>query len=168
MQQEFSYLEHHWGIASKQVNYNNKSILDLGADNGSTAEIFLKWGAKRVIAVEGDTKLASELLSKYSQSDKVVAIYAFINDSSQIEEFIRFYKPDIIKVDIEGAEIHLLSLNPKIISSVNEWIIEVHSEELEIKVTNLFKTNSYSKYLIPMWSQGHDWISYYKKEPKRL
>lgn len=158
-----SYFEKHWGIVSKQILYNDKVVLDLGADNGTTAELFLKWGAKRVVAVEGDVKLGSELVAKYSQSNNVIPIQMMIINSSQIEELIKLHKPDIVKVDIEGAEIHLLNISSEVISSVGEWAIEVHSEELEIKITDFFNKNGYAKHLIPLQSQGHDWISYYEK-----
>jgi len=39
-----------WGC----VSYKDKTVLDLGADYGSTVYYFLKNGAKKVIAVEGD------------------------------------------------------------------------------------------------------------------
>ena len=43
------------------VDYAEKVVLDLGADVGSSADYFLRCGARRVVAVEGHPALYQEL-----------------------------------------------------------------------------------------------------------
>src|SRR3990170_8039302 len=60
----------HW----KYTSFKGKVILDLGADVGSTAKFFLKNGARRVIAVEGNDKNAYQLFHNYQNNNKVVCV----------------------------------------------------------------------------------------------
>jgi hypothetical protein len=139
----------HWGFTS----FKGKIVLDLGADCGSTAYYFLHSGARRVVAVEGNPQLAS-LLRKYSQRDgRVVPVELFIDDPAEIEGLIRRYSPDLVKVDIEGSEKHLLGVSN--IVQVKEWLIEAHSNELHRALSSFlsaqgFRVRSFH-YLEKLW-----------------
>lgn len=124
----------HWNFLS----FKDKKILDLGADYGSTASYFLWKGAKQVIAVEGDHKLASKLKENFSNNNKVITIEKIINDPQDIANLIDSYSPDIVKSDIEGAEIHLLGVPDNILETVNEWLIEAHSQTIYHKLIECF------------------------------
>lgn len=153
--------ELHWGLRPQIIIYRDKTILDLGADYGSTAEFFLKHGAKKVIAVEGDPKLSKQLIDNYKGSSNVIPISKFIDSPKQIERFILKYKPDIVKVDIEGYEIHLLQVKSKVIQSVKEWMIEYHSDELKDKLVAFFQGLHYIHTIIPYMCSGKWWVSYF-------
>lgn len=127
-----------WG----HISYKNKVVLDLGADYGSTAYYFLKHGAKNVIAVEGDRDLALKLFRNYDKDPRVICIEKWISDHKDIENLISF-KPDVVKVDIEGSEIHINQASPKILSSVKEWLIEIHTKEVYEQLSKLFKNMKY-------------------------
>jgi len=116
----------HWNYTS----FVGKTVLDLGADYGSTAHYFLKKGATRIIAVEGDPELASKLEQNYQNNSRVKCIKMWIQRSDHIVNFIRAFKPDLAKVDIEGSESVLLNINPEVLKMVKEWLIEIHSDEL--------------------------------------
>ncbi|MBX5326733.1 MAG: hypothetical protein ACQXXH_06170 [Candidatus Bathyarchaeia archaeon] len=116
--------EGHWNFTS----FENKIILDLGADYGSTAFYFLRKGVNKVIAVEGDTRLASKLKLYFQNNEKVVALEEFVDSSKKIETLISKYCPNLIKVDIEGAEKYILGITNA--ERVNEWLIEAHSNEI--------------------------------------
>lgn len=122
-----------WGF----VSYKNKVVLDLGADYGSTAYYFLKRGAKKVIAVEGEEYLASKLLHNYGRDSRVKCIYKWIGSPNDLEKLIRL-KPDMVKVDIEGAEIHIAKVSTELLLSVKEWVIEVHEKEVYEELLKLF------------------------------
>lgn len=127
----------HWGFTS----FKGKIVLDLGADCGSTAYYFLHSGARRVVAVEGNPQLAS-LLRKYSQRDgRVVPVELFIDDPAEIEGLIRRYSPDLVKVDIEGSEKHLLGVSN--IVQVKEWLIEAHSNELHRALSSFLSAQGF-------------------------
>jgi hypothetical protein len=116
---------HHWGF----TDFTGKAILDLGADYGSTAWYFLKKGAKLVVAVEGDPGRAQTLAinsSKYG----FTSFEETINSPRDVERFLKNYFFDIVKVDIEGAEINLLNCSSELLEKVPFWMIESHSDKL--------------------------------------
>jgi len=115
--------DRHWNFTS----FEDKVVLDLGADYGSTAYYFLGKGAKRVIAVEGDTGLAEKFASNFKKDERVISIAGFIEKAEQVDNLILSYHPDIVKVDIEGNEKCLL--DAKRVDDVKEWLIEAHTEE---------------------------------------
>lgn len=153
--------ELHWGLRPQIIDYKGKTILDLGADHGSTAEFFLSHGVKRVIAVEGDSNLAKQLIRNYKDSLNVTPFFQFIDSPKQIELLILKYKPDIVKVDIEGFESNLLKVKPKVIHLVKEWMIEYHSDDLKDKLINFFKDLYYKHTRIPYMCSGKWWVSYF-------
>ena len=141
-----------WGF----VSYKNKIVLDLGADYGSTAYYFLKRGAKKVIAVEGDPFYASKLLKNYGMDSRVKCIYKWISSPKDIEQLIRF-QPDMVKVDIEGMEIHIAKVRPELLKSVREWLIEVHVKEVYEELSKLFLSLKFKVYPI-----DYDMVGVYK------
>lgn len=124
----------HWNYLS----FSNKRILDLGADYGSTASFFLKKGAKQVIAVEGDENLVVKLTENYAGNPKVIPVKMMICSAKQICSLISSYSPDIVKMDIEGSECHLLECKDNFLMSVKEWLIETHSQELYRKLARKY------------------------------
>lgn len=128
----------HWNFTS----FRNKIILDLGADYGSTAYYFLKKGASKVIAVEGDKQLAEKLMRNFQNDRRVICINCFITDEEQISDLISSYHPDLIKVDIEGYEKLLLNLSKEDLKEL-EWLIEAHSDEIYESLKRFLLTNGF-------------------------
>jgi hypothetical protein len=100
----------HW-----KADFQGKCVLDLGADYGSTACYFLRRGAREVIAVEGNRILALNLARNAKRERRITPIQGMITRPEQVDALILKYKPDIVKVDIEGCESalfgsHFLSL----------------------------------------------------------
>lgn len=125
---------HHWGF----TDFKGKTILDLGADYGSTAWFFLEKGAKSVVAVEGDPYRAKKLATN-SAKYGFTSFEKTISSIKDIERFIENYKFDVAKVDIEGAEIYLLSCRSDLLKKIPLWMIESHSDQLTSSVSKLFK-----------------------------
>jgi len=130
----------HWNYTS----FKDKVLLDLGADYGSTAQFFLQLKAKKVIAVESDEGYFRKLLKNFGKNTQVVCIPKHISSPKHLESLIRLFEPDIVKVDIEGAEEHLLGVNKDAIESVKEWLIETHSCKLSESVTGLLSELNYN------------------------
>lgn len=126
-----------------KLDYRNKRVLDLGADYGSTAEYFLEKGAIEVVAVEGHKVLYGQLVENCKWLKNVIPVFLFITEPKQISELIEKYKPDIIKSDLDGYEIHLLKIPDIILSSVNEYTLEIHSMELLNMSIEKFLGNGY-------------------------
>jgi hypothetical protein len=115
--------EEHWN----HTNFAGKTILDLGADYGSTADWFLRRGAAKVVAVESEHY---DKLAKWADGTRVKPINLLVQTPADYEGLISTYRPDLAKIDIEGWERPLLSADPELVKSVPEYMIETHSTEL--------------------------------------
>jgi len=122
--------------------------MDLGADYGSTVYYFLKKGAEKVIAVEGDETLASKLKENYGDDPRVQCVTKWISNAKHIEQLIRSYPCDIAKVDIEGAETHIAKVSHETLLTVKTWLIETHTQEIYDKLTSLFLKLKFKVYLV--------------------
>jgi len=136
--------EESWGC----ISYQDKTVMDLGADYGSTVYYFLKKGAEKVIAVEGDKILASKLTHNYGEDPRVSCVTKWIGNANDIEQLIKSYPCDIAKVDIEGAEIHLAKVTHEALLSVKKWLIETHTQEIYDTLTSLFLKLKFKVYLV--------------------
>lgn len=131
--------ERFWG----HVNYKDKVVLDIGADYGSTASFFLKKGASRVIAVEGNKEYFDRLKANAKDVPSVVPVERWVKTPKQFEELILEYEPDILKADCEGCEVHLADVQNSIFSKVPSYVLEVHSETIWGRLNDKFKGLKY-------------------------
>jgi len=130
-----------YDLCWSQTCYEGKTVLDLGADYGSTVYYFLKRGAKRVIAVEGDRTLALQLEKNFWRDERVVCLHKWIGDTSDFEFVIlvgNTYGCDLAKVDVEGAEKHLVGVQPEALQSIGEWLIEAHTKQVCEELSKVF------------------------------
>jgi SAM-dependent methyltransferase len=111
-----------------------KTVLDVGAGCGETAYFYLRHGAKRVIAIEVDP-IQVELLRKNSELNDWVADekIRIIPRSFEVDDLIR-EKFDFAKIDIEGGEAALLTLD----SLDFPVVMEVHDAELRDQLVQKF------------------------------
>jgi len=112
----------HWALTVK-----DKVVLDIGADIGSTADYFLRMGAKQVIAVEGHKDLYAALEENAKKIPQIKAVYKLIGCYGGFEELIKEYRPDVAKIDCEGMELHMISMDDAILRLVKSYMIEIHS-----------------------------------------
>jgi precorrin-6B methylase 2 len=129
----------HW----RYVSFVGKTVLDLGADYGSTADYFLANGARRVIAVEGNKELACKLHRNFGNDKRVACVQKWIASGKDISKLIEKYAPDIVKVDIEGEEKRLLDIGVETLAKVKEWLVETHTEQLYRIVKDFFVQNKF-------------------------
>lgn len=122
----FTYKKH-WGY----LNYKGKIVLDLGCDWGSSCYYFIDEGAKFVIGIDCNKEYIQKGLENKIENSPLILKEEFIDSADKIEKLIEEYKPDIVKVDIEGAEKYILDMNPNVILKVKEWIIEIHEKKFE-------------------------------------
>ena len=125
------------------VDYKDRVVMDIGAEIGTTAYFFVTKGAREVIAVEGYEPYFRELIKNINGDSRVKPINLWITSENDFEKLIEKYNPDIVKVDIEGAEISLIKLYPKVLSKPLIWIIETHSLETKDAITNKFLNVGY-------------------------
>jgi fibrillarin-like rRNA methylase len=127
--------EDHWGF----INWKNKQILDIGADFGSTAECFLAVGASKIYASEGDNNLYNQLIEYAKDKPNIVPNKKWISSPADFIDLFNNFKVDIVKMDIEGAEIHLLGVPDDILKSIKEYAIECHSIYIMNAILERFK-----------------------------
>lgn len=105
------------------------TVLDVGAGGGETAHLFFQSGAKRVIAVELDELAVSSLEENKRANGWNMEIIPGGFDLSLLKmEF------DLMKMDIDGAEASLLSLE----KLEKPSIVETHTPELTAKFQEKF------------------------------
>ena len=111
----------HWGF----IDFKDKIVLDLGCgkfhSSISTYEWFLQNGAKQVIGVDLGNETSENINFIYSGGS--------IDSKERLLNLINEYNPQIIKCDIEGAEIHFEDINN--LNTVKEFAIEYHSADLK-------------------------------------
>lgn len=118
------------------VNMVDKTILDIGADWGSTADFFLRSGAKKVIAVDSSTRYIKKMRELFKGDRRVVPVLMNIKTAEDIQTLLELYKPDLTKVDCEGCEA-VLSGVPNL-GDCEEYLVETHTEEIRKNLLKAF------------------------------
>ena len=114
--------EIHWPF----IKVKDKIVLDLGCglfySKQSTPDWFVQEGAKQVIGVD----LGNDNPSYFT--------YHQMNISSKddILQLLDEYKPDVIKCDIEGAEVYFKDISTSDIDSVKQFAVEYHDNSLKL------------------------------------
>jgi hypothetical protein len=112
----------HWGF----LNVQGRTVLDLGsskfAATKSTPEYFIEQGATKVVGI--DIGLDTEY-----QNPSFTMLPMYIGSKEQLQDLINEHQPEVIKADIEGAEVHFKEIAS--IPSVVEIAIEYHDNDLK-------------------------------------
>ena len=120
--------DNHWGF----INFKDKIVLDLGCGKFhstiSTYDWFLQNGAKQVIGVDLGNETSEDINFIYSGGE--------VNSKERLLKLLNEYNPQVIKSDIEGAEIHFKDIEN--LHSVKEFAIEYHSADLKKMLLNRF------------------------------
>lgn len=132
-------------------DYENKVVLDIGAEVGTSADFFLKRGAKYVFCVEGDPKEAAKCHENIITffPGLAQAINFFIDSPFGFDRILSAYgatsptPADIIKIDIEGWECCLLGMNDDILAAQKEFIIDTHSKLLTKLISEKLVKNGF-------------------------
>lgn len=141
----------HW----KHIQCKDKIVVDLGCGRWehieqrdpswpTTPEFFAKLGAKHVYAYDIDQKEIDwhkeHTCPVYCQ---VTAICLNIDSVNIIREIYNTHKPDTIKCDIEHNEKFLLELTDEEFSSIQQYAIETHSDQLFDSFVQKFTSLNY-------------------------
>lgn len=73
----------------------------------------------------------------------MVCLHEWVDSAKAIERLILDYAPDLVKVNVEGAEEHLLTVHSHVLRRVSEWLVECHSNELRNKIGKLMMKNGF-------------------------
>ena len=108
-------------------------VLDVGAGCGESAYFFLKNGASKVICIEPDKKVFEILCENSKVNGWNVEL---LNEYFSLPRISGSY--DFLKMDCEGCEEQLLSLN----SIEKPSVIEVHNKKLSEELRKKFQLKS--------------------------
>ena len=126
------------------ADYQGKTVLDIGADRGSTASYFLRNGARFVICVEGDPNKFRQLEANLPSLRNAKAIFKWISSPSDMTELLWLNSADIVKIDVEGAEQYLFGVDPWVIQQHPNYMIELHPGFSSLEtMANLFRENGF-------------------------
>jgi hypothetical protein len=123
----------HWSDIS---NVEGKVVLDLGCGwlfqpFPSTPQYFLTRGASKIIGVDVSCGEIEKLQSIFPE-------HVFLCKKMETAEDFMFlfqeYKPQVVKMDVEGYEIELENVPTNFFSSIEEMAIEYHNPECKKSV----------------------------------
>jgi hypothetical protein len=133
----------HWFM----LPVKGKIVLDLGSgiwDHSLPTPIyFLQQGAEQVIGVDGSHQ-SYEWFEQNLQDDRFIQHMDMIDSKGKFELFLGHYRPDVIKCDVEGGELHLASLNPSLFVSVMDMAIEYHDPTTKFVSEQTLKNNGFT------------------------
>jgi len=90
------------------------------------------------------TLLSASPPGRFAFGDSKSGKFALHATCSSFSTILGKGKFDMAKVDCEGCEVHLLGVQPSMLSSVPQWIIEVHSRENWQKFEEKFSSAGFS------------------------
>lgn len=65
-------------------------------------------------------------------------------DATTLDDLVGSATPDVVKIDVEGGELQALAGASRVIAQPSvRWLVEVHSDLLQIEVTDLFRRAGY-------------------------
>ena len=133
----------HWGF----LPIEDKVVLDLGCgiNNNEHMPTPMHWinnKAKLVIGVDPSEESYQWFKTNYVIKN-FINIKDYVDRIEKFELYLGYYKPDVLKIDIEGSELFLNGLNPKYIANTRHIGIEYHNLSCLVSCERLLKDNGY-------------------------
>jgi len=133
----------HWNM----LPVKGKVVLDLGSgiwDHSlPTPVYFLEQGASKVIGVDGSQQ-SYQWFEQNLQDEKFIQHMDMMDSKGKFELFLWYYRPDVIKCDVEGGELYLMSLNPSLFIPVMDMAIEYHDETTKFVTEQTLINNGFT------------------------
>lgn len=104
-----------YGDTLALLDVKGKTVIDVGADSGSSVAWFLLHGASKVIAYEVHPELQIELKNNFGNDERVQIHSEWIGGMPV---------GDVFKIDCEGCEI---ALQEEHLINYKSWLVAVHS-----------------------------------------
>jgi len=169
--EDFAFYERVYGI----VDYAGKSVLDLGADVGSTADYFLQKGARLIHAVEADETRFKKLVGNIAdllndpKMKLVKPVRATVQDHEVLAGWMYLLRPDIVKADLDTKdgkyyETVFLKLDSPILRIVPEWLIECHTRPNARALITHFAQAGF-RYKDNLWAPPNTSVCYFTSLP---
>lgn len=135
----------------KRLLKQSQCAFDIGAHSGYYSLILAKHTNGRVIAVEPVSEDIAEMKANFAQNNfPITAVEALVDARpdgirTSIDQLCSdHFRPDFIKMDIEGGEVEALKGAIRLIDEHRpHMVIEVHSEELEADCREILTRYNY-------------------------
>lgn len=129
----------HWHF----LNVKDKVVLDLGCGINSeytpTPWYFIvEQNAKFVVGVDSDNN-SYQWFKEHFVVKNFIPIMDWVDRWEKIQMYIQYWKPEVIKMDIEGSEIFMQPLDDRIFDNVEEIAIEYHNLPCLMTIENKLK-----------------------------
>lgn len=133
----------HWGF----LHVQDKVVLDLGCGINSEhtptpCHFIIERGASKVIGVDSDPQSYQWYKMNYNVQN-FICYMDMVDRYEKMEYYFDYFKPQVVKMDIEGAEIYMNALNNNLLNSVEQIAIEYHNYPCLISIENKLKENNY-------------------------
>ena len=133
----------HWGF----LDVRDKVVLDLGCGINSeftpTPVYFLQERkASKVIGIDGNPQ-------SYDWFHKNYNVHHFICHMDMIDRYEKFitymdyYKPQVMKIDIEGSEVLMNAIDYSHFDGIDEIACEYHNLSCLLSMEHIFENNNY-------------------------
>jgi hypothetical protein len=133
----------HWGF----LPVNGKIILDLGSGINSeftpTPMYWIEKKAAKVIGVDPSQQSYDWFKQNYLIKN-FINIMDYVDRIEKFELYLGYYKPQIVKIDVEGGELYLNGLDSKYLDGVTDIGIEYHNFPSLVSCERLLKDNGYT------------------------
>jgi hypothetical protein len=125
--------ENHWRF----LNVKNKRVLDMGCsfwdssfNEGwlSSSEYFISKDAIEVIGFDSAMQDIEKYERLYGNDDRYTIFFMHMDSEEKMRDVLNRYKPQVIKCDIEGAEIFFDNITEDEMWFVDEIAIEYHND----------------------------------------
>ncbi len=119
--------QEHWGF----LNVQGKTVLDLGcginSEHTPTPWHFLQdMKAKHVVGIDSNPQSYDWFIKNFKVKN-FLPIMDMVDRIEKFELYLGYYKPEVVKMDIEGSEILINALDVSYLESVREIGIEYHN-----------------------------------------
>lgn len=130
--------ENHWSDIS---DVQGKIVLDLGCGwlfqpFPSTPEYFLSRGASKIVGVDVSCGEIERLKETYPQHH---FLCKEVNEAEDFMVLFNEYKPQVVKMDIEGREVELENIPNHHFDSIEEMAIEYHNPACKQAIERKFE-----------------------------
>lgn len=151
--------DNHWSF----LNVKDKIVMDMGCsfwdstwNEGwlSSSEYFVSKEAKKVIGFDCAKHDIDRYHELYPNHQKYFMFHLCVNKDEHIENLLDDFQPEVIKCDIEGAEIHFQNITKYEINSVKEIGIEYHNEPTREMCIDRF--NKWGFKVIDLYQLGNE------------
>lgn len=129
----------HWGF----LEVDGRVIIDMGSgiweqDVEPSPLYFLKEGARKVIGI--DPSEPSYVWYKDNlKTERFIQHMDYLDSTEKFKFYLNAYRPHVLKIDVEGAEIFLNNITKEDMESVREIGVEYHSLATRITIENMAK-----------------------------